>query len=128
MKETYPQLGERAAAVAHHTFGRPTDPGRALPPLPEDNGKGEHSLPWQAPVRLTLATIASTMLDNTMDALPIIGQLRANKQLKKSYEDPRLEGYERKQLAAIAANRNGGLYNQIFAVSAGTSTFLGYLF
>lgn len=97
-------------------------------PLPEDNGTEEHSLPWRAPVRPTLATIASTILDNTVDALPIASQLRANKQLKKSCEDPGLEEYERKQLAVITANRNKDLYSRIFAVGAGISTFVGYLF
>jgi hypothetical protein len=77
------------------------------------------------PVRSTLATMASTILDNTMDALPFIGQLHANKQLKKSCEDPRLEEYERKQLAVIAANRSRELYSQIFAVSVGIGTFVG---
>jgi hypothetical protein len=60
-----------------------------------------------------------------MDALPIFGQLRPNKRLKKSCEDPRLEEYERKQLAIIAANRSRELYSQIFAVSVGISTFVG---
>jgi hypothetical protein len=42
------------------TFERPIDLGHTLSPLLEGNEKGEHSLPWQAQVRPTLATIAST--------------------------------------------------------------------
>jgi hypothetical protein len=55
-------------------------------------------------------------------------QSAARKQLKKSCEDPGLEEYERKRLAVITANRNKDLYSQIFAVGAGISTFVGYLF
>ena len=128
MKEKYPRLGKWTAVVARSTFGELTDPGHALEALHKDNGKAERSLPWQAPVRPTVATIASTILDNAMDALPIVSQLRANQQLKKSSGDPGLEEYERKQMAVIARNRNRELYSQIFAAGASISTFVGYLF
>lgn len=129
MKKKYPRLGKWTAHTARSTFGDPIDPSRALSPLSEGNMKGGRSLPWQAPVRPTVTAIASSILDNTIDALPVVSQLRANKQLRKSsQEDPELEDYERKQLAAMANNRNRELYSQIFAVGAGISTFMGYLF
>ena len=128
MKDKYPRLEKWTARVARGTFGERTDVAHALSPLKDGSGKPEHGLPWQAPVRPTISAIASSILDNTMDALPIVGQLRANKQLKKSSQDPGLEDYERKQLAVIATNRNRELYSQIFAVGAGISTFVGYLF
>ena len=128
MKEKYPRLDKWTTVVARSAFGEPTDPGRALAALQEDIGKADRSLPWQAPVRPTVAIIASTILDNAMDALPVVSQLRANQQLKKSSGDPGLEEYERKQMAVIARNRNRELYSQIFAAGAGISTFLGYLF
>jgi sorting and assembly machinery component 37 len=129
MQKKYPRLGRWTAQVARSTFGDPVDPSYTLSPLPEDNRKGGRGLPWQAPVRPTITAVASSILDNTIDALPIVSQLRANKQLRKSsQEDPELEDYERKQLAAMATNRNRELYSQIFAVGAGISTFMGYLF
>ena len=128
MKEKYPRLDKWAAQIARSTFGGPTMPGHALSPLLEGNGKGERSLPWQAPMPATIATIASTLLGNTIDALPIVGRLRANQQLKRSSENLGLEDYERKHLALLARNRNRELYGQIFAAGAGISTFVGYLF
>ena len=128
MKQKYPRLGKWTSVVARSTFGRRVDARNALSPLSEDNVNEEHSLPWQAPVRPTVATIASTILETTVDALPIVGRLRANKQLRSSSEYPGLEEYERKQLAVIATNRNRDLYSQIVAAGAGIGTFVGYLF
>jgi sorting and assembly machinery component 37 len=128
LKEKYPRLGKWTAKFASSTFGESILPAHVLSPASRGSGKGQHGLPWQAPVRPTITTIASSVLENTMDALPIVGRLRANKQLKRSSQDPDLEDYERKQLAVMATNRNRELYSQIVAVGAGIGTFVGYLF
>jgi sorting and assembly machinery component 37 len=129
MEKKYPTLGKWTAQVVRSTFGDPINPSHALSPLPEGNRQGGRGLPWQAPVRPTITAIASSILDNTIDALPIVSQLRANKQLRKSsQEDPELEDYERNQLAVMATNRNRELYSQIFVIGAGIGTFVGYLF
>jgi sorting and assembly machinery component 37 len=128
MKQKYPRLGKWTTRVARSTFGETTDPAHALSHSRHVNEKGVRDLPWQAPVQPTITAIATSILETTIDALPIVCQLRANRQLKKSSHDPELEDYERRQLAAIATNRNRELYSQIFAVSAGIGTFLGYLF
>jgi sorting and assembly machinery component 37 len=127
LKEKYPRLGKWTAKFARSTFGEPILPSKALSPPHDVNGKGQRGLPWKAPLRPTVATIASSVLESTVDALPIVSQLRANKQLKKSSYDPELEDYERKQLAVMATNRNRELYSQIVAVGAGIGTFVGYL-
>jgi sorting and assembly machinery component 37 len=129
MKKKYPKLGKWTAQVARSTFGDPIDPSHALSPLPKGNRQGGRGLPWQAPVRPTVTAIALSLLDDTLDALPIVSQLRANKQLRKSsQEDPELEDYERKQLAVMATNRNRELYSQVFTIGAGIGMFAGYLF
>ena len=128
LKEKYPRLGKWTARFGRSTFGAFTNPAHALSPLPKGSGKEARALPWRAPARPTITAIALSIADSTLDAVPIIGQLRTNNQLKKSSQDPGLEDYERKQLAVIATNRNRELFSQIFAVTAGISTFVGYLF
>jgi sorting and assembly machinery component 37 len=128
VKEKYPQLGKWTEEFLRSTFGEPVSPEHALSPPSDVNGKQRRSLPWQPPLRPSVAAIASSILENTFDALPIVSQLRANKQLKRSSQDPELEDYERRQLAVTATNRNRELYSQIVAVTAGMGTFVGYLF
>lgn len=128
MKEKYPRLGKWTTLAVQSTFGEPTDAAQAVSLPSELSAKRNRGLPWQAPARPTLAAIASSILESTIDGLPIVSQLRVNKQLKKSSEDPELEDYERKQLAVMATNRNRELYSKIVSIGAGISTFVGYLF
>lgn len=128
LKEKYPRLGKWSATFASSTFGELILPAHALSAHSAVSGKAKRSLPWQAPVQPTVASIAANLLDSTIDTIPIVSQLRENKQLKKLSQDLDLEDYERKQLAVMATNRNRELYSQIVAVGAGIGTFLGYLF
>ncbi len=128
LKEKYPHLGGWAESFSRDAFGDEVTPSEALSASREGSEKAKQGLPWQAPVRPTFGALAFTILDNTMDALPVVGQLRSNRQLKKASQDPDLDEYESKQLAVMASNRNQELYSQIFAVGAGIGVFIGHLF
>lgn len=128
LKEKFPRLGTWTTKFARSTFGESVTPAYALAPPSQVRGKGKPSLPWQVPPSPTMAGLAASILETTLDALPIVGQLRVNRQMKKSSEDATLEDYERKQLAVMATNRNRELYSQIVAATVGMSTFVGYLF
>lgn len=128
LKEKYPRLGRWAEKFSRDTFGRPVAPSDAFFPSQDSVGKNAPRLPWQAPNRPTAGAIASAILENTIDALPVISQLRTNRQLKKMSQGPDVDDIESKQLSVMAESRNRELFSQLFAVGAGMGVFVGYLF
>ena len=128
LKEKYPRLGKWVERFSRDAFGEEVTPSIALSTSREASEMRKQVLSWQAPIRPTFGSFTYTVLDNTLDALPVVGQMRTNRQLKKASQDPDLDEYESKQLAVMASNRNQELYSQIFAVGAGIGVFVGYLF
>ena len=128
LKDKYPRLGRWAEKFSQDAFGEPVTPSHALFASHKVVERGKQGLPWQAPVRPTFRGVALTILENMVDTLPVIGQMRTNRELKKASQDPNLDDYESKQLAVMAANRNQELYSQILAVGTGVGVFVGYLF
>ena len=86
-------------------------------------------LPWKAPERGGLWTIGSLVLENVLDSVPLVDQLRASNRLSRATrESSYLTEEEKKQVRAAAAARRRELFSQVLAVGAGVSAFVGYLF
>jgi sorting and assembly machinery component 37 len=85
-------------------------------------------LPWKAPERGGLWTIGSLVLENVLDSVPLVDQLRASNRLSRAARESNLTEEEKKQVRAVAAARRRELFSQVLAVGAGFSAFVGYLF
>lgn len=87
------------------------------------------ALPWRAPERGGLLAIGSLVLENVLDSIPLVDQLRASNRLSRAANE---SGYmpeeEKKQVQAVATARRRELFSQVVTVGAGLSAFVGYLF
>jgi len=90
--------------------------------------KDKGALPWMTPERGGLITIGSLLLDNILDSIPLVDQLRASNRLARAAEDSDMTDQEKEQIRAIASARRRELFSQIITVGAGISAFVGYLF
>ena len=87
------------------------------------------SLPWKAPERGGLLAIGSLVVENVLDSIPLVDQLRASNRLARAAKDSRtMTEEEKKQVQAIATARRRELFSQVLTVGAGVSAFVGYLF
>lgn len=88
-------------------------------------GKGK--LPWKAPERGSLLSIAGVLGTNIMDQIPIISHLRQNQEIRASHE---AEGDEESRDAAreITSVRNKELLTTVGIIVAGVGLFMGFLF
>ena len=128
LKDKFPSLGAWTRRSVRECFGAPTKVSDTLTPSLSGGGKEiERKLPWQAPIQPTLPVMIAAVWENSLDSLPVVGQLRTNGQLKKFSQNPDLEDYESKAMANLAANRNRELYSQIVVVGGGFGIFIGYL-
>lgn len=86
-------------------------------------------LPWKAPERGGLLAVGSLVLENVLDSIPLVDQLRASNRLSRAADE---SGYmseeEKKQVRAVATARRRELFSQVVTVGAGVSAFVGYLF
>lgn len=134
----------RLCAYVHHLqrrfFGGPVSVEDAMYTEDDTAGKdeaqverskrarGKGTLPWSAPERGGLLVIGSLLLDNVLDSIPLIGQIRASNRLTRAAEDSDMTEQEKQQVQAIATTRRKELFSQIVTVGTGISAFVGYLF
>ena len=131
LKVKFSNLYKWTEAFSRESFGPTVTATEVLSEVLSEGvgGKGGgRSLPWQAPLRPTLSAMSAAILENMLDSVPIIGQVRATSLLRQASQDPELDDFESRQLALSARNRNRELYSQIVVVGAGIGTFVGYLF
>lgn len=94
----------------------------------DQRARGKGALPWKAPERGGLLAIGSLVLENVLDSIPLVDQLRASNRLSRAAEEnSSMTEEEKKQVQAIAAARRRELFSQVVTVGAGVSAFVGYL-
>lgn len=131
----------RLAGYVHNLlgafFGGSVSVEQALVAGPPDKTDAERHLqarergllPWKAPDRGGLWAIGSLVLENVLDSVPLVDQLRASNRLSRAARESNyLTEEEKKQVRAVAAARRRELFSQVLAVGAGLSVFVGYLF
>ena len=113
-------------------FGQPvraSDVCKTVSSIPNGEKKRQMStLPWQPPSSPTFSAIGSMIFTSLADSMPIVSQIRANRELRQAAVDPQLDSDDERQLKAIAQARTRETYSQIGAVGSALGLFITYLF
>ncbi|KKY25205.1 putative mitochondrial import receptor subunit [Phaeomoniella chlamydospora] len=130
MQAKFPQIVEYTKQMAGICYALPTSIQDAFPVSdPESSAqgaKGEKKLPWQAPSKPSLSAIAGMIFTSVTDSIPVVSQLRADRQLRGAAQDPELVKEHGEHLQAIARARTRETYSQIAAVGTVLGLFASY--
>jgi len=83
-------------------------------------------LPWRALEPPTMGLRAFAVLEQTLDAIPLVGDWRNSEQQLRRWSAPGLD-HESRHLAAVAAKRNRDVFTRLLAAGVGCGTLLMYL-
>ena len=132
MQTKYPKLAEYTKKTAEAFYGPPVHVSEAFKEVDDSisGGKGSQisKLPWQIPPKASFSTMGTMILSSIADNMPVVNQLRADRQLKEAATDPTLDSYDKRQLETIAQGRTREIYSQIATVGGVLGLFMTYLF
>ena len=132
MQTKHPKLAQYTKKMVEVFYSPPVRVSEAFDGIGEAVGAGKgrqtSKLPWQTPAKASFSAIGSMVLSSIADNVPIVNQLRADRQLKQAATDPALDSYDKRQLETIAQGRTREVYSQIATVGGVLGLFMTYLF
>lgn len=127
MQTKHLKLAQYTKKMVEIFYGPPVQVSEAFDGVDEPIGGGGR-LPWQTPPKASFSAMGTMVLSSVADNIPIVNQLRADRQLKQAATDPALDSYDKRQLETIAQGRTREVYSQIATVGGVLGLFMTYLF
>ncbi|BCS24151.1 glutathione S-transferase family protein [Aspergillus puulaauensis] len=87
------------------------------------------SLPWQAPERISIGSIGTSLLTSLADSTPILKEIRMNNRLRETAESSEsgLSDVESKSLSAYASGQRKDTLLSVATVIGGVAALIGYM-